>query len=245
MAEEQNSDYLDSIRRRIEEKKAAMEASRKKAVSGMQGGILMTVLLLAVGYYFYLHRNFIIWHILSWLFAVMAFICIMVAVSCYFDRKKTGADEMELESMKEELELEQIPYQNIIVRADKQFKLHQKELKRYYDMNLSQTRFLCGLGIFLILFGLGVIAGSIIAYINLKNDLCLLLVGAVSGILIDFVGAVFISMYTQNLKTAVEFHSKLASSNNLLLANSIANKIEDIELREKTLSEISMGIAKH
>lgn len=39
-----------------------------------------------------------------------------------------------------------------------------------------------------------------------------------------------------------KFHAKFAESNNLLLANSIANKIEDERLREDTLSEISKRI---
>ena len=38
------------------------------------------------------------------------------------------------------------------------------------------------------------------------------------------------------------FHAKFAESNNLLLANSIANKIENEELREKTLAEIAKDI---
>ncbi len=49
-------------------------------------------------------------------------------------------------------------------------------------------------------------------------------------------------MYTQNVEAAVRFHAKFAESNNLLLANSIANKIENDELRETTLSEIAKEI---
>ena len=41
---------------------------------------------------------------------------------------------------------------------------------------------------------------------------------------------------------SVRFHAKFAESNNLLLANSIANKIEDDKIREDTLSEISKNI---
>jgi hypothetical protein len=49
-------------------------------------------------------------------------------------------------------------------------------------------------------------------------------------------------MYTHNVEAAVKFHAKFAESNNLLLANSIANKIEDEKLREETLSEIAKDI---
>ena len=67
-------------------------------------------------------------------------------------------------------------------------------------------------------------------------------VGSFSGIIVDFIGAIFIKMYTKNIEAAVKFHAKFAESNNLLLANSIANKIEDERLREDTLSEISKRI---
>ena len=49
-------------------------------------------------------------------------------------------------------------------------------------------------------------------------------------------------MYNKNIEAAVKFHAKFADSNNLLLANSIANKIEDDQLRENTLAEISKNI---
>lgn len=49
-------------------------------------------------------------------------------------------------------------------------------------------------------------------------------------------------MYTKNIEAAVKFHAKFAESNKLLLANLIANKIEDDKLREVTLSEISKNI---
>lgn len=49
-------------------------------------------------------------------------------------------------------------------------------------------------------------------------------------------------IFYKNIEAAVKFHAKFAESNNLLLANSIANKIEDERLREDTLSEISKRI---
>ena len=51
-------------------------------------------------------------------------------------------------------------------------------------------------------------------------------------------------MYTENIEAAIKFHSRFAESNNLLLANSIANKIENDEIREETLAEISKSITR-
>mgnify|MGYP006906621544 CR=1 FL=1 len=79
-------------------------------------------------------------------------------------------------------------------------------------------------------------------YIFMDADKALLFAGSSSGIVLDFIGAVFIKMYTKNIEAAVKFHAKFAESNNLLLANSIANKIENDQIREDTLSEISKSI---
>ena len=120
--------------------------------------------------------------------------------------------------------------------------MNQKELMRYYDMNLAQTKFLSLLGIMMIIFGILIVVASLYMYMSLDADKVLLYVGSTSGIVVDFIGAIFITMYTKNIEAAVKFHAKFAESNNLLLANSIANKIEDDAIREDTLSEISKNI---
>lgn len=94
----------------------------------------------------------------------------------------------------------------------------------------------------MIIFGIVIVVVSLVMYVYTDADKTLLTVGNISGILINFVGAVFIRMYTHNVEAAVKFHAKFAESNNLLLANSIANKIEDEKLREETLSEIAKDI---
>lgn len=109
-------------------------------------------------------------------------------------------------------------------------------------MNLAQTKFLSGLGIMMTIFGILIVAAALYMYMSLGADKVLLFVGSLSGIVVDFIGAIFIKMYTENIEAAVKFHAKFAESNNLLLANSIANKIENDKIREDTLSEISKNI---
>ena len=94
----------------------------------------------------------------------------------------------------------------------------------------------------MIVFGALIVAASIFVYASCSVDKIVLLVGSLSGIVVDFIGAVFIKMYTQNIEAAIKFHAVFAESNTLLLANSIANKIEDTTLRENTLSDISKSI---
>ena len=242
MSAVQDNGDIESLKKKIKDKEMEINVEREKASNGILGGILIMILSLIGAYFLYNKRNLML-NIIFYILIIFALICFAVAVSSYYDSKSSKFKEIELASLIEELELEQIPNQNIIVRADKQLKINQKDLQRYYDLNLSQTKFLSKLGIALILFGLVTISISIFLYLNVKDDLWLLLVGTISGILIDFVGAIFITMYTKNLDASVKFHSKLAGSNNLLLANSIATKIGNESLRESTLAEIAKGIA--
>lgn len=50
------------------------------------------------------------------------------------------------------------------------FRMNQKELMRYYDMNLAQTKFLSGLGIMMILFGILIVVASLYMYMSLDTD---------------------------------------------------------------------------
>jgi hypothetical protein len=167
----------------------------------------------------------------------------MVAVSCFFDYKESKKmEKLDEDARREEKEFSEIDPEKRALRAEKMFRMNQKELMRYYDMNLAQTKFLSGLGIMMIVFGILIVVASLYIYTSFDSDKILLLVGSLSGIVVDFIGAIFIKMYTKNIEASVKFHAKFAESNNLLLANSIANKIDDDKLRENTLSEISKNI---
>lgn len=234
----------------MEEKKDMLENAdskkqkeSKKAMSGLQGGIVFAILSGLCAYLVYKFYEFSIGKIVFWIILLFAVLCFLVAVSCFFDWKAAKkVEKLEADAREEEKEFSEIDPSKRALRAEKMFKMNQKELMRYYDMNLAQTKFLSGLGIMMIIFGILIVVASLIMYMYTDADKTLLLVGNISGIIVDFVGAVFIKMYTQNVEAAVRFHAKFAESNNLLLANSIANKIENEELREKTLAEIAKDI---
>ena len=122
------------------------------------------------------------------------------------------------------------------------FRMNQKELMRYYDMNLAQTKFLSGLGIMMILFGILIVVASLYMYMSLNTDKILLFVGSFSGIIVDFIGAIFIKMYTKILKQQLSFMQNLWRVIIFLLANSIANKIEDERLRKTPYQKYLKGL---
>lgn len=220
------------------------QSDSQKAMNSIIGGLVFGVSLTFLAYLIYEGiGDFSLGKILTYLSGFLAFICFAVVWSCFFDWKEAQKKEqLEAEAKKEEQEFSEITPDKRALRAEKLFRMNQKELMRYYTMNLAQTKFLSILGIVMIIAGIVIVLVSCTVYISSASDKMLLIVGNISGIIVDFIGAVFIKMYTQNLEAAVKFHARFAESNNLLLANSIANKIENADLREQTLSDISKEI---
>ena len=216
----------------------------QKDMNGLIGGLVFGFLFVFVAYQIYnKFIEFSIGQILVYIVGFCAFICFMVSVSCFFVYKESKKmEKLDEDTRRDEKEFSEIDPEKRALRAEKMFRMNQKELMRYYDMNLAQTKFLSGLGIMMIIFGILIVVASLYMYTSSDSDKILLLVGSLSGIVVDFIGAIFIKMYTKNIEAAVKFHAKFAESNNLLLANSIANKIDDDKLREDTLSEISKNI---
>lgn len=213
-------------------------------MNGVIGGFIFGVILAFIAYQLYIKSiKFPIGQILAYIIGFCALIFFMVAASSFFDYKESKKiEKLDEDARREEKEFSEIDPEKRALRAEKMFRMNQKELMRYYDMNLAQTKFLSGLGIMMIIFGILIVAASLYMYISLASDRVLLYVGSLSGIVVDFIGAIFIKMYTKNIEAAVKFHAKFAESNNLLLANSIASKIDDDKIRENTLSEISKSI---
>lgn len=216
----------------------------EKDRNGIIGGLVCGILLAFLAYQIYVNIfDFPIGQMLVYLIGFLSFICFIVTVSSFFDLKESKKlEQLEEEARREEKEFSEIDPTKRALRAEKMFRMNQKELMRYYDMNLAQTKFLSGLGILMIIFGLLIVGVALYMYMSFETDKILLIIGSLSGIVVDFIGAIFIRMYNKNIEAAVKFHAKFAESNNLLLANSIANKIEDGQLRENTLAEISKNI---
>lgn len=235
------SEKQEKMDDRIEQK---VQKKSEKDRNGIIGGLVFGLILLFLTYQIYDKLfEFPIGQIFVYILGLLTFICFAVSVSCFFDYKESKRiEKLDEDAKKEEKEFSEIDPEKRALRAEKMFRMNQKELMRYYDMNLAQTKFLSVLGIVMILLGIVIVGMSFGGYVYLKEDRVVLVVGNVCGIIVDFVGAIFIKMYTKNIEASVSFHAKFAESNHLLLANSIANKIENEELRETTLSEIAKDI---
>lgn len=117
--------------------------------------------------------------------------------------------------------------------------------KRYYDTNLTQTRAVFFIGITLLFIGVVMISVGVIMGLssNTPNALTLVLT-FVSGILIDFLGTIFVSIHTKTLETAAVYQKSISRVSNTLLAKSIVDNLDDKNLRQQALIEIAKELSK-
>lgn len=161
-------------------------------------------------------------------------------------KNRIGGLQSYIDETNDELELHKLKTEDERVISEKQFKIHQRQLNRYYDENLSQIKILSRLGTVLIVVGVLTIAVSAFHYIEVEHeDNLVLIIGSVSGLLFNAIGAFFIAMYTQSMKVAISLHSKLVGSNDLLLANLLISKIENKDLRDKAWADASKNISRN
>lgn len=154
-----------------------------------------------------------------------------------FDKIKETSDELEYLNIENESDIK---------KAEKQFKLHQNELQKYYSQNLSHSQKIFYTGIVCIILGFGIIAFTmwILSTKNINNTLELMITGGIGGVLSNFIGVIYLKMYSETLKVLIEFHNKLVYTHNLHFSNYLLAKVENKELKEKILQEAILAIVK-
>ena len=146
----------------------------------------------------------------------------------------------DIQLIEDELELHSVLELETIDRAEMQFIQHQREVRRYYDTNIGQLRMLLPLGVGIVVAGIAIIVLVIFTFKGSADEnLASIIVGCVSGLLVDFIGAVFIKIYTDTIKASTDFHARLAQSNDHLFAYSMVAKIKDADAKHAALADIA------
>jgi hypothetical protein len=83
---------------------------------------------------------------------------------------------------------------------------------------------------------------------KVKNEqdarLIISIFGGISTILSNFIGVIYLRMYSETIKSLSTFHSRLVTTHHLHLANCLNSKIDDPKLKDKTCSQMAMEIIK-
>jgi hypothetical protein len=155
----------------------------------------------------------------------------------------------QLARVEDELELLAIKDTSREQQAQKLLKLHQSELKRYYDQTLRQSSVIFFAGLVCIVLGF-VVVGSSLYLIwqtptnGLQQKLILGGLGAIGGILSNFIAVMYLRMFTQTILSLTDFHTRLVSTHNLYFGNFLMSKIDrHSDFYERVLSEIASTVS--
>jgi hypothetical protein len=135
-------------------------------------------------------------------------------------------------------------------RAEELLRMHQYQLRRYYDLNLNQNSWIFAVGILCIFLGVAVIAATLFVIANSEGEpwqikAILGLVGAIGSLMINYIAAVYLRMNSAITGSLTTFHLSLASTHQLFLANLLVSRIAEPEERWKALAQLSLAITQH
>ncbi len=161
------------------------------------------------------------------------------------------SNEYDNEIHQTEDELDLLGCENISAeqRAQKLLKLHQFELKRYYDLTLKESSRIYLVGIGCIFLGFAIIGftlylvGYRLAGAKWQEKLLVSTLGSIGGILSNFIAVVFLKMFAETTKCLTEFHNRLVLTHHLHFGNFLIAKIEAPKLREESLSQMALHLA--
>jgi hypothetical protein len=134
------------------------------------------------------------------------------------------------------------------LKAEKLLRLNDLQLRRYYDMNLSQNRKVFELGIWCIAAGVIIIGVTLYVMHGLRScqdmteKIATAVLGGVGAILTNYVAAVYLKMHASANENLASFHERLVETHQLMMGNLLAARIEDDDLRWKTLASLALKL---
>jgi len=178
----------------------------------------------------------------------------LILVWNYTTRLKTLRGE--LSDIENQLDLIRIPDQSQEQKAQKLLQIQQFELKKYYDQTLRQSNGIFWVGVITMILGFLVIAWSM--YFVSRHfgtgpeggqkwsgeSVIVAVLGAIGGILTNFIGVMYIKMFSEIVQAVTKSHASLVITSHLHLANVLVANIRTDELREKTLAELVMAVTQ-
>lgn len=127
------------------------------------------------------------------------------------------------------------------------WELAQIRLTGYLDRNLNQVRSIYWLTIAIMIIGFGFIGIGVFRVYSDPEALQASVLSAVSGLLVNFIGATFLVIYRSTMNQAKEYVTVLERINAVGMAMQILDKLENSaqpEIKDKTTSDIARELIK-
>ncbi|MCD9195046.1 TRADD-N-associated membrane domain-containing protein [Streptomyces albireticuli] len=166
-----------------------------------------------------------------------------------FMLSSAGEVTVDIQNIDDEKDLVDFERQPVDLFAYKLFRLNQLQVKRHQSQTLSQGRIIFLFGLFCILLGFVIIAYSLkqVSGSEEADTSAKLItggVGAVAGILTNFVAYIFLRMFQETSKRLTAQQDRLVTTHYLHFGNYLAARISgDDALRNETLSSMAKSLA--
>ena len=176
----------------------------------------------------------------------LALYTLLPLVLAGFARVQYANLDHDIEDLQDQIDLGELIREPLERRAQKLFQVHSHQLKRYYDQALRQRGAIFVMGLLCIAAGFAVIgvAFSLIESASgTTEQVVVAALGAVGGILGNFIGVVYLRMFTETLSSIGSFHDRLVFTHHLHFANFLAAKVSNEDLRNQTLAALAESMA--
>ena len=155
--------------------------------------------------------------------------------------------QTDIQEIDNELDLLSIALTSEEERAEKLFKHHHLELKRYYDENLKQSSWLFIVGIGCIFAGFAIIGVTLYLLYEkfeseIENKILIASMGAIGAILTNFIAVIFLKMHAETVKSLTEFHNRFVNTHHFYFGNFLVAKVKDDLKREQALIDLALSI---
>jgi hypothetical protein len=133
-------------------------------------------------------------------------------------------------------------------RAERLFRVHSFELKRYYDQTLGQGKTIYLVGLICLTLGFAVIGVSLWLVVRGAQDdsteqVVVGILGAIAGILADYIAVVYLKMFSQTIHAVTGFHRRFVVTHHLHFGNLLVSMIDDQALRNQTLAAMARRLS--
>jgi hypothetical protein len=221
---------------------------------------LICLILVYISLEFFLATSTLTWSTF-WL-SLVAFAALFGAIGVFISATYSKSYEkrlrIQIEDLNFEIELANYPTSDEEQKSERLFRRSEREVSKYYHLNLTENRVLLYIGILCIFVGLLIVAltlamvffGGKTPDFDVWTKGIVAVFGAVSGIMVNYVGAIYLKMYAQSVEAFGQFHGRLVRTHELFLANMLVTRIakEEGSLdkgigRQAMLAELAKDIA--
>jgi hypothetical protein len=244
----QQATVVDAQRRLLEARKEEIrERSERRSADWRIGFAFAAVMFLITALlYVYAHSSTVL---IQALLTAVEILATLLGVFIFLYSLPRGGRQDELERFVIDQELDLLTFYNATdeLRSERRFKLHQAELNKYYEIARSQSVQIFYVGVAFMIAGYLIIAAAmLLVAINLKDSalsdrIVVATLGAIGAFLSNFVGVIYIRMYSGTSTSLTSFHSRLVGTHHLHYGSYLAAKIIDQHAREQTLSQMAIN----